>query len=86
MSLVILIFSIVSVILSITCQSFEMANVKTKQSVCNHFHLPAETDGKFKAQCKHCYSEITDKKKINSKFLTRLNVRHTFLLTFLVSL
>ena len=63
-----------------------MANVKTKQSVFNHFHLPAETDGKFKAQCKHCCSEISDSKKINSNFLTHLNVKHTLLLTFLVSL
>ena len=57
-----------------------MANVKTKQSVSDRFHLPAETDGKFKVQCKHCCSEISDSKKINSNFLTHLTVRHTFLL------
>ena len=25
-----------------------------KQSIFDHFHLQAETDGKFKAQCKLC--------------------------------
>ena len=55
-SLVILIFSFVSVILSITCLSFKITNVKTKQSVFDHFHLPAETVGKFKAQYNHCCS------------------------------
>ena len=43
------------VILSFTCQSLEMVHVKTKQSIFDHFHLQAETDGKFKAQCKLCY-------------------------------
>ena len=32
-----------------------MANVKTKQSVFDHFHLQAETGGKFKTKCKHCW-------------------------------
>ena len=50
-----------------------MANVKTKLSVFDRFHVPAETDVKFKAQCKHCCSEISDSKKINSNFLVKFS-------------
>ena len=31
-----------------------MEHGKTKQTMFDHFHLQAETDGKFKAQCKLC--------------------------------
>ena len=84
MSLFILIFSVV--IVTITCKSFAMANVKIEQSVFDHFRLSPETDGKFKAQHNHCCSEISGSKKINSNFLTHLKVRYTFSLAFLVSI
>ena len=80
------ILSCLRVRLRITCQSFAMANVKTEPSVFDQFHLPAEIDGEFKAQCKHCCSEISGSRKMNSNFLTHLNARHTFSLKFLVSL
>ena len=71
MSLVILIFSVLSNI---------------KQSVFDHFHLQVKNAGKFKAQCIAVHF-LSGSKKINSKFLAHLHtVRHTVLLTFLVSL
>ena len=70
MSLVILIFSVLSNI---------------KQSVFDHFHLQVKNAGKFKAQCIAAHF-LYGSKKINSNFLAHLKVRHTVLLTFLVSL
>ena len=40
---------------------------KTKQSVSDHFHFQAETDGKFKAQYKHSVHFLSGSKIKKSK-------------------
>lgn len=51
-----------------------------ENNILDQFDLPPDTDGTFKAKCRHCPALISGSLKIASNFKTHIKVRNIKLL------